>query len=63
MLFVNRSNNLKIRDENGRTLLHYYLTPDALGYVLAQGLIDPNLQDDDGNTPLHNAADLITVRL
>lgn len=54
MSFLHQGANLRARDEEKKTLLHHYLTPEALDYVLQLEVIDPNTQDDDGNTPLHD---------
>ncbi|MDR0740828.1 MAG: ankyrin repeat domain-containing protein [Puniceicoccales bacterium] len=62
MSFLNQWANPGARDEEEKTLLHHYLTPKALRYLLRLRIIDPNAQNIDGNTPLHEAADLTTVR-
>lgn len=50
--------NVNAQDNQGKTLLHYYLIlsqPDVVSFLAKNG-IDLNLKDDEGNTPLHIAA-------
>ena len=59
VLYAANSGNLKIRNENGESLLHIaakkYGDSEIIDYLLALG-VDPHLKDSEGRTALHLAA-------
>ena len=50
---LSNSDSLNNQNDNGQTLLHKFLEPNTLQRILAKVGIDVNVQDCNGNTPLH----------
>jgi hypothetical protein len=57
--FETRGADLGAKNENGQTLLHFDMHLDAMNYVLGLRIVDVNTRDNDGNTPLHVAGDIV----
>ncbi len=59
--YIDQGSDLNAADEFGQTLLHWTagmsLNQAQVKYIISQGGIDINIQDESGNTPLHVATE------